>query len=638
MSTIPPRDPFPPAQALAFAEAHLENSKTGSIPKGKAALTAVLISMVLFSVIAGYSQSLSGMALYDDEGTLIRWVRDVISGQPLYDTIQTPYGPLYFAYEWLAHAPLGIPVSHDSVRFVTSFFRVAAVLLVFLLCHKLSGSVLISWAAGIVAFGELSFLSREPAHPQELCIALLLALALAGCYTANRVRLMLTMGALAGGMALTKINIGIFAVAAMGVVFAFSTKPSPLWTGARAAVAGCAILLPAALMNGMFGQSWAVRYCALETISIVAALVVLWRVTARTPFDLRLGVRDFLTSAVGFAIAVLLISGFAIARGSSFGAMLECLVIGPRRAFGPMWFVAAHVVNAAVAWAAVCLGLGWTVSSGRWNASLIASLKLLLALLVFGCCLADRSAILMNYGLPLLWLVAIPSDPSAGSHAGSFSRALLMMLTVIQFLYAFPVAGEQMPFMEILPIVVAAVCLADAIGQLEIRRALIWTPANRKTATIVAGALLASISCFIAGESLRLYLSRPALQLPGASLIHLNARDTRARQEIVRLVRADSCATLVSIPGMPSFNEWTGVRSPSSQPGGPWIQVMNAASQINLARQLSGDTYACVVIDKQSADLWSEKYVAYSSPMARFIRENFRTEFDSAGYLFLVRR
>jgi hypothetical protein len=497
---------------------------------------------------------------------------------------------------------------------------------------------LISWAAGIVAFGELSFLSHEPAHPQELCIVLLLGIALTGCFTGNRTRLMLTMGALAAAMALTKINVGIFALAAMGVVFTFATKPNRAWSLARALVAAVAVLLPAALMTGMFGQSWAVRYCALETISLTAALVVVWRMTVRAPFDVRLGVRDFLTSAAGFGVALLLISGFAIARGTSVGAMLECLVLAPRRAFGPVWFYAAHIAPAAIPWAIFCLGLAWTAASGRWNANAIAALKLLLSVLVFTFCLADRSAALMNYTMPLLWLVAIPNDPATASRAGSFSRALLMMVGVIQFLYAFPVAGEQMQFTAILPIVIAAVCLADAVYQLDSRLSLIRIPANRKMTTILASGLLASICCFIAGESVRLYRSRPALELPGARLIHLNAQDTRVRQEIVRLTRADSCSTLVSVPGMPSFNDWSGVKSPSSQGGGPWILGMNDTSQTDLTRQLSGDSHACVVVNKVMSDLWSAKYVAYSSPMARFIRENFRTELDSGGYRFLVKR
>jgi hypothetical protein len=260
MSTTPPHTwlPYNP-----HAESNPENPDVKALPKGKAMLAAVLVLLVLFSVVAGYFQALTGMASYDDEGTLIRWVREVVSGEPLYDRVQTPYGPLYYAYEWLAHAPVGIPVSNDSVRFVSSCFRVSAVLLVFLLCYKVAGSILISWAAGIVAFGELSFLTHEPAHPQELCIVLLLAIALTGCFTDNRTRLMLIMGALAAGMALTKINVGIFAVAAMGVVFTFSTRPNRLWSAARVPVAGVAILLPAALVTGMFGQPWAARYCVL---------------------------------------------------------------------------------------------------------------------------------------------------------------------------------------------------------------------------------------------------------------------------------------------------------------------------------------------------------------------------------------
>ena len=237
-----------------------------SLVHGKSRFGVVLALLVLFSVVTAWYRAFSGMANYDDEGTMISWARQTFSGQPLYDRVSTPYGPLYFAYEWLAHVPLGIPISNDSVRFVTVFFWAAAAVLVFLLAYKSTASLLVSWGAAILAFGELSFLSYEPAHPQELCVVLLLAQALAACFTANRTRLMLTMGALAAAMMLTKINIGIFGVAALAVAMVYSTNRTRLWSAARGLVTFAALGLPAALMSGLFAQPWVVRFCALVTI------------------------------------------------------------------------------------------------------------------------------------------------------------------------------------------------------------------------------------------------------------------------------------------------------------------------------------------------------------------------------------
>ena len=354
----------------------------------RANFAAALIVVLLFGAVAAYFQSFSGMASYDDEGALISSVRDVISGKPLYTQVQTPYGPLYYAYEWLAHSPFGMAVSNNSVRLVSSVFRAMAVLLLFLLCHKMTRSTLISWGASIVAFGELEVLSREPAHPQELCIVLLLALALAGCYTSNRTRLMLIMSALAAGMALTKINVGIFAVAAIGVVLVFFAEANRLWTAGRALVACAALALPAALMSGMLGQSWALRYCILVTISTGAALIAIWQL----PKDVRVGVREFLIAVFGLAAALILISWFAIARGATVSAMLDWLVLLPRKAFGPVWFLAAKIASPAIPWAVVCAALAWRAATGRLNKTVVMVLKLLLAALVFGFCLYNRPA------------------------------------------------------------------------------------------------------------------------------------------------------------------------------------------------------------------------------------------------------
>jgi hypothetical protein len=599
-----------------------------------AGVIGVVSILLLFSIVAGYFQSFSGMASYDDEGTLIAWMRDAIAGQRLYDTVPTHYGPLYYAYEWLAHAPLGIPVTNNSVRFVTPFFRVLTVLVVFLLCYRMTASIFVSWGAAILAFGALSFLVSEPAHPQELCILLITLLPLTACFTGYRLGLMLWIGALAAGMTLTKVNLGVFAVAAGGLTLVFSAGRTRLWFAARILAAAAALLLPASLMWAMLGEPRVLRFCILDTLALAAALAVV----GRTESDVRIRVRDLAATALGFAAALALIASFALLRGSSLSAMLECLVFTPRKTFGPLWFWPAPVSKLAIPWAVGCLLLACVAAAGRLKPNVTALLKLGMATATLVFCITDREGPLMSYIPPMLWLIAAPSEREAGHTKGNFARILLLLVSIFQLLYAFPVAGSQVPFTEICIIAIAAVCMSDALRHFEQRLPEMKIPEIRRLAAIAASVVMISICATIAGSAVRVYETRPALALSGANLIHLNPEDALSHNEVVRLARADSCRTLITLPGMPSFNVWTGLRTPPALTGGPWILALDEPAQAAVVRQVSGDAHACVIIGKEMVHVWSNQPRGYASPMANFIRDNFRSAFETHVYQFLVRR
>lgn len=605
-----------------------------SLVHGKSRFAVVLALLVLFSVVTAWYRAFSGMANYDDEGTMISWVRQAFSGQPLYDRVSTPYGPLYFAYEWLAHVPLGIPISNDSVRFVTVFFWVAAAVLVFLLSYKLTASLLVSWGAAILAFGELSFLAYEPAHPQELCIVLLLALPLAACFTGNRTRLMLTMGALAAAMLLTKINIGIFGVAALGVAMIYSTNRTRLWSAARGIVTFAALALPAALMSGLFAQPWVLRFCALVTLSLAAALFAV----SRSDSGLRLGIHDFGAAALGFGASMTLISSFALSRGSTVAGMIDSLILGPRKFFGPLWFIDAPIATWGIYWSILCVPVAWGAATGRLKAGFVALLKLAFTAIVVAGCVTGHRAALMNLTPPLLWLIVIPTGTAATDPAGTFSRIVLLLISVFQFLYAFPVAGSQVPFTEICTIAVAAVCLADAMRHIEVRLPQARIAARRQIVTVAVSLALLSVCGVTSWRAIRLYQSGSPLHLRGATRIHLRPDTALSLQEMVRLAQASSCSTLVTLPGMLSFDAWTGLHSPSALGGGNWAIGMDDAAQESVARQLSGDAHACVILNTDRVKLWATGPAALSGPMPHFIRENFRPELDLFPYVFLVRR
>jgi hypothetical protein len=595
-------------------------------------LAGILVILILFAAIGSYFEAFSAMASYDDEGTLIAWIRGFAGGQPLYDVVRTAYGPLYYAYQWLAHVPLGIPVTNDSVRFVTAFFRVIAVLLVFLLSRKLTSSNLISWGAAIAAYGELNFLAPEPAHPQELCIVLVIALPLAAFLEGRRFQRMFWLGALAGAMTLTKVNLGIFAIAAIGVTLVFCAKPAPLASAARVAAGAAALVLPAALMSALLGQPWVQRFCALETLSLAAALLASLPVRS----DVKVEWRDFAVAAFGFGAAVLLISAFALVSGSSVHAMIEVMILSPRRVFGSLWWVPVRLSALMIPWAAGCVVLAAFAGAGRLNADLAALLKLGFVAVLVKYYPIDRPAAIMSFTAPLLWLPLVPPPPGARDSKGSFARLLLLFVSLFQLLYAYPVAGSQLPFTQICTLVVAAVCLADVLRYAEGRLPGAPSELLRRSLPIAAAAALAAVCVFKTVKTVRIYESRPSLEMAGATMIRLNASDTRAHNEMVRFAKARSCRTLITVPGMPSFHEWIGLPAIPEFLGGPWLLMLDHAKQEAMAQRLASDREACVIVDREQEEIWKDR-ARYASPMADFIRDRFHPAFESGAYTLLVR-
>ena len=157
-------------------------------------------------------------------------IQRFFDGHPLYDGAFTHFGPLYYLYEYVPHVLTGSPITHDGVRAIAVVFRVITGLLLFLLIWRVTGSLVVALAAHYVGFHALSFLAAEAVHPQELCILLLVALALAAC--ARPPVAAACFGILVACLALTKINIGILAAAAAGELAALAAPYARRASGA----------------------------------------------------------------------------------------------------------------------------------------------------------------------------------------------------------------------------------------------------------------------------------------------------------------------------------------------------------------------------------------------------------------------
>src|SRR5579864_2124066 len=97
------------------------------------------------------------------------------------------------------HKLMGVSISNESGRFVSLVFWLSGSLIALLLGYKATGSVVIALASQFLVFRALAFLSEFPAHPQELCVILLLGLGLAA-YARNPSLRMFWLGALTGAL------------------------------------------------------------------------------------------------------------------------------------------------------------------------------------------------------------------------------------------------------------------------------------------------------------------------------------------------------------------------------------------------------------------------------------------------------
>ena len=597
-------------------------------------LISVLTLITLCSSVMAYLDTFSNlnMTFYDDEGTLMIIIKRFLDGRALYDQIPVSYGPLYYCYEWCAHALTGTPVSHDSVQLVSVCFWVICALLVFLLVYRATNSLLLAVAAHFLSFSALLLIGIEPAHPQELCVTLLVILGLVACSVSSGIILMMSLGALAGAMAATKINFGVFAVAALTLALLAALRRGRLRSALLTAAGAAALALPVALMWGHHADWWAQKYCFAAAVSLGAALLVVSREEAELP----LGFNDFLFAGSGFVAAIVLIGWFAVAHGSSVHGMINSLILQPQ-SFGKSWYLEAHFPNAALPWVLmgfICAGLAAT---RRATESTMALLKMAFAVGVGFLNLNGSYDALMSFIPPFIWLVAVRPGKTLPDHIGGLPRAILALVTIVQILYAYPVAGLQVRFTAVIMIVVAAICFSDSLPFLYERFPRLRAPALSNI-TMLPVAALVVLYVFSTGSAIRAYEGAEPLGLPGTEGMRMDHDRASLVRNLTRKIDSSPCTMLASAPGLFSFNFLTGKPAPRAVNLGVWMLGVSDAEQENAVVELSRERYPCVLYNQSIIDLWTLGADVSSRPLIKFIRENFQVVFEASGYRLMEPR
>src|SRR5207249_10649151 len=124
---------------------------------------------------------------------------------------------------------------------------------------------------------------------------------------------------------------------------------------------------------------------------------------------------------------------------------------------------------------------------------------------------------LLGFATPLCWLVLFPTRAAAAGRE-TVERAVLCAIAVLQTLYAYPIAGSQLRFISIALMVVALICLGDALAYLWE-----WWPFPAARPAHFAGAATTAVLTlvtlvYLASSYSRwsAYRSKPSVALPGA--------------------------------------------------------------------------------------------------------------------------
>jgi hypothetical protein len=627
---------------------------TGADVKRLVALPSATRTAVWFAIltvpaaVAAYYRIFSGIAEWDDEGTMMMTVRQYLTGARLYEEIYSGYGPVYYFYNWLVRSVTGTVLNHNTVRITSAAVVVVCSLVCAWMVLRLTQSLAAASVTHLLVFRVLAFFGNEPGHPQELCMLLLLGLTGSGIFAAKprtRWLAMAAAGSLAAALTLIKVNIGIFAILAVAVTVLFQAPPGWFSRPAEYAAGAAALLLPFALMRAHLNDPAAQAYCFVITASIAGVLAG----AAGFAQAGTLSFRECLAAAAGFAATFVLVLLVLVWQGVPMPATLNMLVLDHVRinVSQGFWYRAVELGRIWMAWAMAGMGTAMLVTravrSGEQSVYrllppfqvLFGASGLLIALAVPG--------LLLGFVTPFCWLLLYPQADAPPRQA--YARLLLCFAAVLQTLYAYPIAGSQTYFLRVLPVLAAAISLFDGLHSFP-QPATVAAMVRRfaRPATAATLATVALAYPLLAYRAKQAYGALTPLGMPGAERIHVEKKEAEDYQWLVASLRQD-CDTFVGLPGIPSLYFWTGKPLPGfvHRPPGPlnfdnWMYTFSSAQQQAIVDDFSRHPNACAVYHPSGVDFWNKgKLDVRGWPLANYILTHFKTIGQTGDYQFMIR-
>jgi len=607
--------------------------------------------------VAAYFYLFTQFAPYDDEGTVLVTLKAFVAGETLYKDVYTPFGPFYYELFGGLFSLGGHAVTTDASRTIVMVIWVGSSLLFGLAVQRLSGRVALGVAAMAVAFSVIFILSQEPMHAQVLAIALLAVFTAIVVSDPRRFALAgATCGALLAALVLTKINLGVYAVAA--VVFAGTLTVGPLyrrWWVLWPVVVGFLALPFVATARDISGEL--VRNLAiLELLAATAIACAAWSLR-REPADEgdhARTLRWLSATAAGFCLAFVAILAVIFLSGSTPADVYDGVITQALRirdvnpsplgsaAAAIDWGIAAVAAAALISWFRLRGDTGSPLWFGIFKA--IAGLAIWFSItqsapLVLGPPPGNPDAL----AVVLAWIAAFPPAGVVESVQKRFIRVLLPTLGVAEVLQVYPVAGSQMRIAAVMFVAVGGLCLADALVSLRD-----WSAARGAVSLVRFGAI-ASVAIVALGAKFAVdgivlpaitkglaYGKEKALPFPGATSLRLPPAEAESYERMVVLLHRNRCSGFIGFANVDSLYLWSRIDPPRPSAPSAWMFALDEGEQQRILRQMRATPRPCAFVNEAVAGAWLAGRPRPETPLVRYVFDHFRVVERTGAFEFML--
>jgi hypothetical protein len=616
---------------------------------------ALYALVTLGALVAGYFAIFTQFAPYDDEGTLLVTLNAFAHGHSLFNEIYTPYGPFYYELFGGILALVGHDITTDISRTTVLLIWVAVSLLSGITAQRLTGRLELGLTGMIAAFATLGVLINEPMHPQVLCVVLIGVFSALAVFGPGRPSRVVWTGGAAGALlaalVLTKLNLGVLAVAATIIAIALTVGPFANRRWIRWLVIAGALLLPVVLTAQDLDIEWVRNLSAMDLLAMLAVIVAAWSVRPVPDEEDPVTPRWVLGAVIGFVVAFVAIMVAILLDGSTLSKAYEGMVTEAQRVREvnmtefPNPAAAVDWAVAAVAAAALAVRLKLGERPALWPGILRA-----VAGLVIWFSIANIKPIGLDpaannpdsVAAVLAWVAVIPPAGVVETPYKRFVRVLLAALAVAETLQVYPVAGSQMGIAAFVYVPVGALCLADALTSL--RR---WSEARGGGLALQRlGVVVSVVAAAVAVDFAINVIARPAvsgainyhhqksLDLPGAGDLRLTPEAAETYEGLVAMIHENKCTTFIGYPNIDSLYLWAEIEPPVPYAPGAWVNALDSERQQQIVEELKASPRPCLIRSDARAELWLRGAPAPDRPLANYVLNDFQPVAEIGEFQF----
>ncbi len=633
-------------------------SRLGALARSPEGTIAIYAIVAAAAAVAAYFYLFTQLAPYDDEGTVLVTLKAFVQGQTLYKDVYTPFGPFYYELFGGLFSLSGHAVTTDASRSIVLVIWVGASLLFGLSVQRLTGRVALGVTAMLVAFTVVFILSQEPMHAQVLAVALL-AIFTAVASRADTRRIWLVggiCGALLAALVLTKVNLGIYAVAAVFFAAVLAVEPLYRRRWLRWPVIVAFLALPFVVTGHDLANELVRNLALLEVLAAVSIIAAAWslRLQPAEQADQARTMRWLLSAAAGFGLSAAAILGVIFITGSSPADVYDGMITQALR-IRTVNAIQIGITGASIDWGIAAIAaatlVSWLRSRGDAGSRLWSGALRAVSGLAIWFSIAQMSPLSLGpapgnpdaLAMVLAWVAVIPPAGAVESAQKRFIRALLPTLAIAEVLQTYPVAGSQMRIAAVMFVVVGGICLGDAFEELRV-----WSAA-RGSISLERLGIVASVAIVAVGAKFALdgiiqptvarvitYNEEKALPFPGATALRLPVPEAEAYERVVELLHRYRCTTFIGYANVDSLYLWSEIDPPKPSAPSAWMLALDEGEQRRILRQMRATPRPCVVRNESVAEGWLAGRPRPETPLVNYIFNDFEAVEATGPFEFML--